>query len=1129
MSSASSQRPADALHVKVPAFLPTPSVAEDGRGAGQFHDKVDKSSRTLCASQGTVSVAVRLKPPLGEESVLQYGIETDMSTKMHQTGPQQESAPCGKTNRFTKGTELTRSNGTGACCDDKSDIPNLDISSSATVPHGAPVTDSCGGTQLFHFVPVAGAEEGNILTITTPTESGAKGKRLTYEFGRVFGPTMSDDEICGSIVPGVVEQVTNGVSSCVLCYGQSGSGKTHTISALTSAFINKLFTRIDMKSDMVEISFIQIYNNTTYNLLGGEKSSHGIALQKPVDAVACEPRYLVQNAADAIARVVDAQRKRFVGQNVLNACSSRSHVLLSLHLTKCADGIPVPSGRITLVDMAGSEGVKQADVVGNELDEAVTIGKSLSLLDSVINAVQEGTNMPPACEFALMPYLASTLDDCCLLVIATISLDKQSVTETKSSLDFATRIGRCSITRREGRVMELLMSNDYNFEETCEGLTREVETLRDHVATLQEEILIEKQLSLLSQREGMTHSAGVDTTSDSAEAARTCQADREATLDTNDPAAERVASGCCEDGVIRERLMALERRCAAFQSALVQRERELCSLGIHKPVAGKLRQKLEQRVREYNEMQQNLEEAVLGSETDDLLRRVADASRWMAERLDRITERKRIVTKALEVARCEQKCTVEEFLTAARRVVQSEKTCEELRRQLEEVRGENTTLKGQLEELNLKLLHEYTDRVIREETVAWFKASGERAEECRRLTTAFEDQRNLCDVLQGRLTSTEEELERGNKEHCVLLQEMQRKDEAFRSIWVLLTPQQKARFMSVGYAGDVVENPGSASLHQGHENVQLRSQVRALRKQLEDEVLCSRERDYRIEDLECENRLLQERLQHRENEYKNLVALDQDYMDERDQMEGQIAHLCTYIEEHNERQRLYERQLREVQLEWEKLNEEHHNSKLEVAELTAKLAKAKEEIIQQESSKHVLKNRHIHESHEHDITLATLRHQLALKQRTNDEVSRRLGLAERRRQHVRATVIAHKRHSDLVRRKAMKRNPEILGTEVGQQLGTAPGMRASALQTSLKVGHSQRPRCDPPKQPLRSVSSASNDATMRLCRDPSTGGSNHNTYLRRRTFSLNRSRDGRPQSAMRRATSASREKYSIFF
>lgn len=74
----------------------------------------------------------------------------------------------------------------------------------------------------------------------------------------------------------------------------------------------------------------------------------------------------------------------------MNEHSSRSHLafLLTLHQHNLRDGT-ARSGKVTLIDLAGSEKVSKTQAEGRLLDEAKTINKSLSSLGNVINALTD--------------------------------------------------------------------------------------------------------------------------------------------------------------------------------------------------------------------------------------------------------------------------------------------------------------------------------------------------------------------------------------------------------------------------------------------------------------------------------------------------------------------------------------------------------------------------------------------------------------------------------------------------------------------------------------------------------------------------------------------------------------------
>ncbi|KEG14179.1 putative kinesin [Trypanosoma grayi] len=1080
--------------------------------------RTERTPRAAHGSQDFVHVAVRLKPPpQNNESndLIQFSIAPG-TLASPRTGRRRESSLQNSTARTVKNVDEETNSNSATRLDDQCAAPNSSCPMhSSTAAIGLPLNRN--GMQRTPRSPrvgsagASGNNGGKILTVTSPTADGAKEMQRVYEFGDIISPSVTDAQICDSIVPCITEQLLAGFNACVLCYGQTGSGKTHTINTLIPAFVSTLFENLDAGNDIVEVSYIQIHNNNAYNLLGGGRSEHGVLLQKPKSAYVREPRYLVRGAEDMKAKIAEAQRKRFVGSHALNARSSRSHVLLSLHVTKLAGGIPVQTSRLTLGDLAGSERVKKTGVAGDELEEAIAINKSLSVLHAVIKATAEDANVLPVRESVLTLYLASSLAGCYLLLIATVSLEKKNYAETKSSLDFAATAKKCIVRKAKGQPRDLFMSGACSFEEVYSHLTREIEILRDRVCTLQEEVNIEKQRSVLVQREencgtGNANHVKIGASPDDAVSLTCAPPDNSS-----------------EKSRLRDHVRALERQCGLFQEILRERERELSSLQSRGDLAPEVREELEQLAREREEAQRALEEAAPQLGTSELLRTVTDTFFSMQEQFDGMCQQRQIMAKTMEVMRGEQQRITLELLEARRQLVQSEKSCEEMRCKTDEVTIESRELRNRLEELNLRLLREYAERAIREETVAWFKASSERDEEYEQLRSAFEEQRNLFDVLQCRLTSTEQELDRSNKQHGTLLEEMRKKDEAFRTIWLLLTPQQKARLMSIGYSNDDASGSGNASLHQGHENVQLRSQVRTLKRQLDEELLRIKERDYRLEDLENENRLLNERLQNREDEYNSLVSLDQDYRDEREKMEQQIAHLYTYIEEHNAKQHIFERQLREAQTEWEKMDEKHRSAQREVVDLTAKLEKAMGEIRTQEANRDKFKDR-LHEVQERDAVLVGLHRQLAAKQRTADETSRRLGLSERRRQHIASEATIYNRHSDLVKLKVMHRNPELLRKVALQRIDLAQFVRGTSLHHLTQYNRTQRLRHEGSSPPRLYAGSSISHETARPRLDSNGSSSQHRNGCRRRQLLSPRNTRGvAARSALLRANSAMAE------
>jgi kinesin family member C1 len=83
-----------------------------------------------------------------------------------------------------------------------------------------------------------------------------------------------------------------------------------------------------------------------------------------------------------------AARHRSVGQTSMNAQSSRSHSIFTLHLKarNVIDGV-VLRGALNLVDLAGSERLDRSGATGTQMRETLAINKSLSALTDVFVAI----------------------------------------------------------------------------------------------------------------------------------------------------------------------------------------------------------------------------------------------------------------------------------------------------------------------------------------------------------------------------------------------------------------------------------------------------------------------------------------------------------------------------------------------------------------------------------------------------------------------------------------------------------------------------------------------------------------------------------------------------------------------
>lgn len=144
----------------------------------------------------------------------------------------------------------------------------------------------------------------------------------------------------------------------------------------------------------MEVSFIEIYNETIRDLLRGvsaeegkheiKKDANGHMFVSDVTMAPVDPNDGQQ--MDSIMEL--AARHRSVEKTAMNERSSRSHSVFTLHLqaSNVAQGI-ILRGSLSLVDLAGSERLDRSGAAGARMKETVAINKSLSSLVDVFAAI----------------------------------------------------------------------------------------------------------------------------------------------------------------------------------------------------------------------------------------------------------------------------------------------------------------------------------------------------------------------------------------------------------------------------------------------------------------------------------------------------------------------------------------------------------------------------------------------------------------------------------------------------------------------------------------------------------------------------------------------------------------------
>ena len=249
------------------------------------------------------------------------------------------------------------------------------------------------------------------VTLTNPKSPGEDARKFTFD--RIFDWTCTQREVYEGAAKPIVDACIEGFNGTVFCYGQTGTGKTHTMEGkdepasergiLPQAF-HHVFDAIDGAPPgadyLVRASFLEIYNENIRDLLAKDQSKTcDLKGDDESGAYVKDLTTLVVKSASDLANVLRVGKKnRSVGATLMNADSSRSHSIFTITIEtskrrpgdKPGEAPHITVGKLNLVDLAGSERQSKTQATGERLKEATKINLSLSTLGNVISALVDG-------------------------------------------------------------------------------------------------------------------------------------------------------------------------------------------------------------------------------------------------------------------------------------------------------------------------------------------------------------------------------------------------------------------------------------------------------------------------------------------------------------------------------------------------------------------------------------------------------------------------------------------------------------------------------------------------------------------------------------------------------------------
>ncbi|XP_013399469.1 kinesin-like protein KIF11-B [Lingula anatina] len=343
--------------------------------------------------------------------------------------------------------------------------------------------------------------------VTVKERMGAQTHTKTFQFDRVFGPKSTQFEVYKEVAMPVIDEVLMGYNCTIFAYGQTGTGKTYTMEGERSggetnwendpeagiiprsmAHLFDKLEKIENCEFSVRVSMLELYNEELFDLLSAGDDPPRMRIfedstKKGSVVIQGLEEAVVQNKYDVYHILERGAAKRQTAATLMNASSSRSHVVFSvtIHIKENSiDGEELlKTGKLNLVDLAGSENIGRSGAVEKRAREAGNINQSLLTLGRVITALVEHAPHVPYRESKLTRLLQDSLGGRTKTsIVATISPASCNLEETLSTLDYAHRAK--NITNKpeiNQKLTKKALFKEYN--EEIERLRRDLLAARD--------------------------------------------------------------------------------------------------------------------------------------------------------------------------------------------------------------------------------------------------------------------------------------------------------------------------------------------------------------------------------------------------------------------------------------------------------------------------------------------------------------------------------------------------------------------------------------------------------------------------------------------------------------------------
>ncbi|RNF11315.1 putative kinesin [Trypanosoma rangeli] len=339
---------------------------------------------------------------------------------------------------------------------------------------------------------------GSNLVSVEGKDIALKGERR-YAFDGTFDQDSTQEQIFDSVAVPCIEHAFNGFCSALMCYGQTGTGKSFTMCNTTPGnegiiprAARYIFEKLEASSGRnYEIvgRFVQIYRDNLGDLMvssGKERVEVRFDDDEGIVFMGCTSRVL-STPQEFMQFYRTGNERRVVTATAMNPESSRGHTALMINISSEDPDDPAGGkmrGKITFIDLAGYERFSKTGITSDNpimKDEAKCINASLLALGHVVTALSSGYQHIPWRDSKLTRILQDSIGGRSRTsIILTVGPSTDHLYETTNTLQFGLRAMSVKVSAKKSIVV--------NYEKLARNLQTLLDEKEEQIALLEVQI-----------------------------------------------------------------------------------------------------------------------------------------------------------------------------------------------------------------------------------------------------------------------------------------------------------------------------------------------------------------------------------------------------------------------------------------------------------------------------------------------------------------------------------------------------------------------------------------------------------------------------------------------------------------